>query len=48
MQLCTPDMEHLTGNKYMGEVHSAWPLPQPQKRNRKARAARGVIDLLDA
>ena len=48
MQLCTPDTEHLTGTKYTGEVHSPWPLPQPQKRNRKAPAAQGVIDLLDA
>ena len=48
MQLCTPDTEHLTGTDYTGEVHNAWPLPQPQKRNRKAPAAQGVIDLLDA
>ena len=48
MQLCTPDTEHLTGTEYTGEVHNAWPLPQPRKRNRKAAAARGVIDLLDA
>ena len=48
MQLCTPDMEHLTGTEYTGEVHNAWALPQPQKRNRKAPAAQGVIDLLDA
>ena len=48
MQLCTPDTEHLTGTEYTGEVHNAWPIPQPQKRNRKAPAAQGVIDLLDA
>ena len=48
MQLCTPDMEHLTGTDYTGEVHCAWPLPQPQKRNSKAPAAQGFIDLLDA
>ena len=48
MQLCTPDTEHLTGTEYTGEVQNAWPLPQPQKRNRKAPAAQGVIDLLDA
>ena len=48
MQLCTPDTEHLTGIEYTGEVHDAWPLPQPQKRNRKAPAAQGVINLLDA
>ena len=48
MQLCTPDTEHLTSTEYTGEVHSAWPLPQPQKRSRKATAALGVIDLLDA
>ena len=48
MQLCTPDTKHLTGTEYTGEVHSAWPLPQPKKRNRKAPAAQGVIDLLDA
>ena len=48
MQLCTPDTEHLTGTEYTGEVHDAWPLPQPQKRNRKAPAAQGVIDPLDA
>ena len=48
MQLCTPDMEHLTGTDYTGKVHSAWPLPRPQKRNCKAPAAQGVIDLLDA
>ena len=48
MQLCTPDKEHLTGTGYTGEVHNAWPLPQPKKRNRKAPAAQGVIDLLDA
>ena len=48
MQLCTPDTEHLTGTEYTGEVHNAWPLPQPQKQNRKAPAAQGVIDLLDA
>ena len=47
MQLCTPDTEHLTGTEYTGEVHNVWPLPQPQKRNRKAPAAQGVIDLLD-
>ena len=48
MQLCTADTEHLTGTKYTGEFRNAWPLPQPQKRNRKAPAAQGVIDLLDA
>ena len=48
LQLCTPDTEHLTGTEYTGEVHSAWPLPQPQKQNCKAPAAQGVIDLLDA
>ena len=48
MQLCTPDTEHLTGTEYTGEVHNAWTLPQPQKRNRKAPTAQGVIDLLDA
>ena len=48
MQLCTPDTEHLTGTEYTGEVHNAWALPQPQKRNRKAPAAQGVTDLLDA
>ena len=48
MQLCNPDTEHLTSTEYTGEVHTAWPLPQPQKRNRKAPAAQGVIDLLDA
>ena len=48
MQLCTPDTEHFTGMKYTGEVHNAWPLPQPQKRNRKAPAGQGIIDLLDA
>ena len=48
MQLCTPDTEHLTGTEYTGEVHNAWALPQPQKRNRRAPAAQGVIDLLDA
>ena len=48
LQLCNPDTEHLTGSEYTGEVHSAWPLPQPQKRNRKAPAAQGGIDLLDA
>ena len=48
MQLCTPDTEHLNGTKYTGEVHNAWPLPRPQKRNCKAPAAQGVIDLLDA
>ena len=48
MKLCTPDTEHLTGNEYTGEVHNAWPLPEPQKRNRKVSAAQGVIDLLDA
>ena len=48
MQLCTPDTEHLTGTEYTGEVHNAWALPQPQKRNRKAPAAQGVIDPLDA
>ena len=48
MQLCTPDTEHPTGTEYTGEVHSAWPLPQPQKRNCKATAAQGVMDLLDA
>ena len=47
MQLCTPDTEHLTGTEYKGQVHNAWPLPQPQKRNRNAPAAQGVIDLLD-
>ena len=31
MQLCTPDTEHLTGTEYTGQVHNAWPLPQPQK-----------------
>ena len=48
MQLCTPDTEHLTGTEYTGEVHNAWPLRQPQKRNRMAPAAQGVIDLLHA
>ena len=48
MQLCTPDTEHLTGTTYTGEVHNAWPLPKPKKRNRKAPAAQGVINLLDA
>ena len=48
MQLCTPDTEHLTGTEYTGEVHNAWALPLPQKRNRRAPAAQGVIDLLDA
>ena len=31
IQLCTSDTEHLTGTEYTGEVHNAWPLPQPQK-----------------
>ena len=48
MQLCTPDTEHLTGTEYTGEVHNAWPLAQLHKRNCKAPAAQGVIDLLDA
>ena len=48
MQLCTPDTEHLTGTENTSEVHNAWPLPQPQKQNRKAPAAQGVINLLDA
>ena len=48
MQLCTPDTEYLTSTEYTGQVHNAWPLPQPRKRNRKAPAAQGVIDLLDA
>ena len=48
MQLCTPDTEHFTGTEYTGEVHNAWPLPQPQKRKRKAPAAQGVIDPLNA
>ena len=48
MQLCTPDTEHLTGTECTAEVHNAWPLPQPQKWNRKAPAAQGVINLLDA
>ena len=48
LQLCDPDTEHLTGTEYTGEVHNAWPLAQPQKRNRKAPAAQGVIDLFDA
>ena len=48
MQLCTPDTEHLTGIEYTGKVHNAWPLFQPQKRNPKAPAAQGIIDLLDA
>ena len=48
MQLCTPDTQHLTGTEYTGEVHNAWPLPQPQKRYRTAPAAQGVIDLLNA
>ena len=48
MQLCTPDTEHLTGTEYTGEVHNACALAQPQKRNRKAPAAQGVIDFLDA
>ena len=48
MQLCTPDTEPLTGSWCTGKVHNAWPLPQPQKWNRKAPAAQGVIDLLDA
>ena len=47
MQLCSPDTEHLTGTGYTGEVHYAWPLPQYQKRNRKAPAAQGVIDVVD-
>ena len=41
MQLWTPHTEHLTGTEYTGEVDNAWPLPQPQKRNRKAPAAQG-------
>ena len=48
MQLCPADTEHLTGTEYTGEVHNAWPLPEPQKRNRKAAAAQGIIKLLDA
>ena len=48
IQLCTPDTEHLTRTKYTSEVHNAWPLPQLQKRSRKAPAAQGVIHLLDA
>ena len=40
MQLCGPDTEHLTGTEYTGEVHNAWPLSQPQKRNRKASQLR--------
>ena len=48
MQLCSPDTEHLTGTEYTGQVQSACPLAQPQKQNRKAPAAQGVIDLLDA
>ena len=48
MQLCTCDTEHLTSTEYTGEVQNAWPLPQPQKRNRKAPAAQGVINLLNA
>ena len=48
MQPCTPDTEHLTGTEYTGEVHNAWRLPQLQKRNCKAPAAQGVINLLDA
>ena len=48
MQLCTPNTEHLTGTTYMGKVDSAWPLPQPETQNRKARAAEGVINLFDA
>ena len=48
MQLCTPDTGHLTGTEYTGEVHNAWPLPQPVKPNRKALVAQGFIDLLDA
>ena len=48
MQLCTLDTEHLTGTEYTGEVHNTLPLPEPQKRNRKAPTAQGVIDLLDA
>ena len=35
MQLCTPDTGHLTGTEHMGEVHNAWCLPRPQKRNRR-------------
>ena len=48
MQLCTPDTEHLDGIEYTGEVHSAWPLPQPLKRNHKGPAGQGVIDPHDA
>ena len=48
MQLSTLNTEHLTGTKYTGEVHNAWPLPQPKKQNCKAPAAQGVMDLLDA
>ena len=47
MQLCTPDTEHLIDTEYTGEVHNAWPLPQPQKRNCKASAGQDVIDVLD-
>ena len=48
MKMYSPDTEHLTGTEYTGEVHNAWPLAQPQKRNRKATAAQDSIDLLDA
>ena len=48
IQLCTPGTEHLTGTEYTGEVHNAWPLPQPEKQTCKAPAAQGVINLLDA
>ena len=47
MRLCTPDTENLTGIEFTGEVHNAWPPSQPQKRNRKAPAAQGVINLLN-
>ena len=47
-QLCTPDTEHLTGTEYTGKVNNAWPLPMPQKRGRRAPAAQGNINLLDA
>ena len=48
MQVCTPNTEHLTGTEYTGEVHNAWPMPEPQEQNRKAPAAHSVVTLLDA
>ena len=49
----TADMDasipwNFNGTEYTREFHNAWALPQPQKRNRKAPAALGVIDLLEA